>query len=158
MSRATSSALLVSLVALCIVVAAIGGLSTADGVLSWYPALDKPPWTPPNSAFGPIWTWLYLTMGVAAWDAARRDRAYALRVLGVFAVQLTLNGIWSPVFFSLNWLLTALVIISLLWVSLIVCIGVFARRSLLAAGLFVPYLAWISVAWSLNAWIWWFNA
>lgn len=152
-----SGVLLLALITLCFAVAAIGGLATMEGVEHWYPTIDKPPWTPPNEAFGPIWTWLYTTMAIACWDAVRRDGASATRLLGLFAGQLTLNLLWSPLFFVLQDLFMALVVISGLWVLIAVCIWEFQSRSRLAAALFVPYLAWIGVAWSLNAWIWWFN-
>ena len=150
-----SAALLVGFLVLCFGVAAVGGLATAQGVSEWYPTLDKPPWTPPNAAFGPIWTVLYALMAVAAWDVRRRGPAPG--ALAWFGVQLALNLLWSPVFFA--WQLTgpALVVISLLWLAIVGTMRAFWPHSRLAAGLLVPYLVWISIAWSLNAWIWWFN-
>lgn len=156
-TKGRSLALLACLVALSFAAAALGGASTAEGVRSWYPALDKPPWTPPNAAFGLIWTFLYSTMGVGAWDAARRDPKSAHALLGLFAGQLALNAIWSPLFFGAQLLLPALVVMTALWLTLAVCVVQYGRRSRVAGALYVPYLAWITVAWSLNAWIWWFN-
>jgi len=156
--RASTAALaLLGSIVLVAVVAAVGGLATAEGVRSWYPTLDKPPWTPPNAAFGPIWTTLYLAMAVAAWDVARRTGGRAPLALGLYAAQLALNLLWSPVFFA--WQLTgpALLVITAMWALIAGCIATFWRHSRLAAALMVPYLAWVSVAWSLNAWIWWFN-
>jgi tryptophan-rich sensory protein len=149
--------MLVGLLAATFAVAAVGGLSTMEGVQTWYPSLDKPPWTPPNGAFGPIWTFLYATMAVAGWEAVRRDWSGAWPVLGLFSLQLALNALWSPLFFAWHRTLAALIVMSLLWLVIAVCIGVFFRISRVAAALFLPYLAWVSVAWSLNAWIWWFN-
>lgn len=142
---------------ICFGVAGIGGLATAEGVRSWYPGLDTPPWTPPNAAFGPIWTILYAAMAVAAWDITRRPEAPRARLLGAFGAQLALNLAWSPIFFA--WHLTglALVVLTVLWGAVALCIAWFWPHSRLAAGLLVPYLAWLTVAWSLNAWVWWFN-
>jgi tryptophan-rich sensory protein len=157
LSRGASAGLLVGLLVVCFGVAALGGVSTADAVREWYPTLDKPPWTPPNWAFGPIWTFLYASMAVAAWDVIRRGPAPARGATGLFAVQLVFNALWSPVFFAWHQVLPALVIITLLWACIAGCIATFWARSRLAGALMVPYLVWISVAWSLNAWIWWFN-
>ncbi len=143
--------------ALCFAVAAIGGLATAAGVAEWYPTLDKPPWTPPNAAFGPIWTVLYAAMAVAVWDVARRGWRDARSALALYLVQLGLNLLWSPVFFAWHRLGLALAVITALWVAIAACIALFWRHSRLAAALMVPYLGWVSVAWSLNAWIWWFE-
>jgi tryptophan-rich sensory protein len=153
---AQSAALFVGLLVLVFVVAAVGGLSTASGVAEWYPTLDKPPWTPPNWAFGPVWTTLYTAMAIAMWDVARRDlrdrTAWA-----IWATQLTLNLVWSPLFFGARQAWPALAVIAALWVAISVCIGVFWSRSRFAAVLLVPYLAWVSIAASLNGWIAWFN-
>lgn len=155
-SRPASVGWLILLLGVCFLVAFVGAMGTMDGVRTWYPTLDKPPWTPPNQAFGPIWTTLYTAMAVAMWrviavSGPGRD------TLGWFTVQLALNAAWSPIFFA--WQLTglALVVISLMWFAILGCIVVFWRHSRVASALMVPYLAWVSVAWSLNGWIFWFN-
>ena len=153
LSGTRSGAALGALLLLCFGVAAVGGLSTAEGVREWYPALDKPPWTPPNWAFGPIWTFLYTAMGVAAWDILRRGPRAGRNALMLFGVQLTLNLLWSPLFFGAQLTGLALLTMTALWLAIFACIPVFARHSRLSAALMVPYLAWVSVAWSLNAWI-----
>jgi len=150
-----SVGLLVGFLALSIGVAALGGLATAEGVAEWYPTLDKPPWTPPRWVFGPVWTTLYTLMAVAAWDVARRGDA--LRPLVWWGAQLALNLLWSPTFFAWRQVGAALVVITLLWAALLGTILAFRRRSALAAGLLVPYLLWVTIAWSLNAWIWRFD-
>ena len=157
MSRRVSAGVLVGLLVACFAVAAVGGLSTAEGVRVWYPTLDKPPWTPPNWAFGPIWTTLYASMAVAAWDVVRRDPRAARAPMALFAVQLLLNTLWSPVFFAWHQTGAALGIITGMWAAIAGCIVVFWPISRPAAGLMVPYLLWVSIAWSLNGWIWWFN-
>ena len=112
-----SAALLVALLLVCYGVAAVGGLSTMEGVRSWYPGLNKPPWAPPNGAFGPIWAILYTTMAVGAWDAMRRDPKSFRLVLAWFFAQLSLNALWSPVLFAWLQVGAALLVISLLWMA-----------------------------------------
>ena len=155
--RPTSVAMLLGLLGVCFAVAAVGGASTAQGVRDWYPGLDKPPWTPPAWAFGPIWTALYTAMAVAAWDVWRRRGPRLGVPLGLFALQLGLNALWSPVFFAWHLTGVALGILTGLWVSIAACIVAFWPRSRAAAALMAPYLLWVSIAWSLNAWIVWFN-
>ena len=157
LSRSTSVATLLGLIAASAVVAALGGLATASGLDGWYGTLDKPPWTPPRWAFGPIWTTLYLAMAVAAWDVLRRDPARARPAMALYATQLLLNLAWSPVFFAWHRTGAALAVLSALWVAIAGCIALFWPRSRVGAGLMAPYLAWVSVAWTLNAWIWWFG-
>ncbi len=156
LSTAASAGLLVGLLVLVAVVAAVGGLATANGVAVWYPTLDKPPWTPPNWAFGPVWTTLYTLMAVAMWNIAR-TRPTDRMAWGVWGLQLGLNLLWSPVFFALRLPWPGLVVIAALWVSIAGCIGVFWSRSRISAALLVPYLVWVSIAASLNAWIASFN-
>ncbi len=157
LSRPASAALLVGSIVVCFGAAALGGLATASGVQSWYPSLDRPPWTPPGWVFGPVWTVLYTLMAVAAWDVARRGLRPARSALALFGVQLALNTLWSPVFFALHWLWTALFVLSALWVAVALCIRAFWRHSRVAALLLAPYLTWLTIAWTLNAWIAWFN-
>jgi len=157
LSTGASVGLLIALLCLCFGVAAVGGLSTAQGVQGWYPTLDKPPWTPPNWAFGPIWTVLYTAMALAAWDVARRGVSKAKVPLGLFAFQLVLNALWSPVFFAWQQTGVAWVVISALWLAIAVLIVLFRKHSTLGSILLVPYWLWISVAWSLNAWIFHYN-
>ncbi|TNE85350.1 MAG: tryptophan-rich sensory protein [Deltaproteobacteria bacterium] len=146
---------LVGLIALCFAVAAIGGLSTADGVREWYPTLNRPDWRPPNWLFGPVWTMLYTAMAVAMWLVWRREGVG--RGAAVWSVQLLLNALWSPLFFGVRRLDLALVDIVGMWLAIAATIAVFASRSRVAAGLLVPYLAWVSFATALNGWIWAYN-
>lgn len=157
LSPAVSAAVLIGLLLACFGVAAVGGGSTMEGVTEWYPTLDKPPWTPPNWAFGPIWTVLYTAMAVAAWDVVRTVPDDAREPMTAFAIQLVLNLAWSPAFFAWQQVGLALCIISGMWVAIAACIRIFLPISTLSAGLMAPYLLWVSIAWSLNAWIWWFN-
>ena len=153
---ATSAAVLLGLLLLCFAVAGAGGFATAEGVRTWYPTLDKPPWTPPNWLFGPVWTVLYAAMAVAAWNVWRQAEP-ARGALGLWALQLVLNAGWSPLFFGLQRLDLALVDIAALWLAIAATIAAFWTHSRLSAGLLVPYLVWVSYAGALNFRLWQLN-
>lgn len=147
-----------------LVVEILGGLGavTMGGSLSeWYPALRKPPGTPPNWLFGPVWTLLYLMMGAAGalvWHRhVARPEAATARGLRWFAIQLALNVAWTPVFFGLQRLGPGLIVIAALWVAIVLTIRTFAGIHRVAAALLVPYLVWVSYATYLNAGLWWLN-
>src|SRR5262249_54456770 len=96
------TALAVSL-ALCFAVAGLGGYWTSLGLGPWYDGLHKPPWTPPNGIFGPVWTLLYISMAVAAWLVWRERRQSGVGLsLSLFALQLSLNLAWTGIFFALR--------------------------------------------------------
>jgi benzodiazapine receptor len=142
---------------------------------TWYPALRKPSWTPPNWAFPVAWTALYVAMGTASW-LVWRDGGIAEHPLplALYAAQLLLNWAWSPLFFTAHRLGAALLDAGLQLVSIIACIGTSNRCAMLrgisftdacacvraatfypvshtAAYLMVPLLAWVSYATALNA-------
>jgi len=128
--------------------------------LSWYDTLAKPDWTPPSWLFSPVWTLLYLMMTVAAllvWRKKGSLRAAAFP-LGLFALQLFFNLIWSPLFFGLRNPGAAMVDLVLLWVALLATVIVFWRISLPAGVLLLPYLLWVSFAGVLNFAIWQMNS
>ncbi len=119
----------------------------------WYQALDRPRWSPPSAVFGPVWTLLYTSLGAAAWVAWRRQPR-PLGALALYAIQLVLNGLWTPIFFGARKPGAALVVIITLWTaSLATAIGLFRARAV-AGLLLVPYLAWVAFATLLNAAIW----
>lgn len=139
-------------VVLCEAVGIVGALTTATGDSPWYQALEKPVFQPPSWVFGPVWTVLYALMGIAAWRVWRRRRDVAVGgAMGLFVVQLVLNGIWTPVFFGAHRIRLALVILVALVVVLTATIRSFRRVDPLAAGLLVPYLLWVLFATVLNA-------
>ncbi|GLZ38602.1 TspO/MBR family protein [Actinokineospora sp. NBRC 105648] len=129
-------------------VAALGSLATLDNVRGWYAVAEKPPYSPPNWLFGPVWTVLYGLIAVAGWLVWRRRDRPALVAWGV---QLALNLAWTPTFFALQWLWVGLVVIVALDVAVVVTILRFRRVRPVAAWLLVPYLAWILFATALNA-------
>lgn len=132
--------------------AGIGSAATQAGVKSWYPKLDKPEFNPPSWVFGPMWTTLYVLMGIADFIISQRgDSDEAENARTIYRVQMVLNAAWSVLFFGLRSPLAALVEIVFLWVAILLTILAFARISKLAALLLVPYLLWTSFAAVLNA-------
>jgi tryptophan-rich sensory protein len=136
-----------------------GALFTAPAIPTWYAGLHKPALNPPMWVFGPVWTTLYLLMGIAAFLVWRRigERPEVKAALVIYALQLLLNAIWSPGFFALHAPGAALVIISLLWVAIVATIWKFYPISRAASYLLIPYLLWVSFASYLNFSIWRLN-
>jgi len=131
---------------------AIGSLATYPEITTWYAALVKPSWTPPNTWFGPIWSTLYILIGIAlflVWRQGleRRDVRFAI---GIFAVQLVLNLLWSLVFFGLHSILAGFVVILILWIAILANMIAFYVISKPAGLLMVPYIIWVSIASYLN--------
>jgi len=154
--KALSTILICLLIPLAI--GGISGFATAASITDWYATLNKPSFNPPNYLFAPVWTSLYLLMGVSLFTIWRspigRNRTNALLI---FAIQLIFNFIWSFLFFKFNLLGVALVEIVLLWISILLMIIIFKRISKLAAFLQIPYLLWVSFATILNSAIWFLN-
>lgn len=153
-SKLLDGAMLVVFVLVCLAAGVVGAVFTADSVTGWYRTIAKPSWTPPDRVFGPVWTVLFILMGVAAWLVWRRGWARCRGALGLFAVQLLLNVGWSLVFFGLRSPGWAFVEILCLWIALLATIALFWRHSRLAAVLLLPYLGWSTFAAILNLAIW----
>ena len=136
----------------------LGAFFTLSSVQSWYLTLNKPSWNPPSWLFGPVWTALYIMMGVAFYLVWRNPPSAARKkALSAFLVQFALNCAWTPVFFSLHMTGAALVVIVLMWLAILRTIFLFAPFSKTASWLLVPYISWVSFATLLNAAIWWLN-
>ncbi len=152
----TSILVLAGFLLACFVVATTAAVFRPD---AWYEALRKPSWNPPNWLFPPAWTVLYIMIAVSGWLVWRElGCAGAALPLAVFVVQLVLNGLWSPIFFGMKRLDLAFYELTILWVSIVACILLFAPISATAAWLLVPYLAWVSFAGLLNYTVWKLNA
>lgn len=150
--------MLVVFVGLCLAVGALGGWITADSVKTWYTTINKPSFTPPNWVFGPVWTGLYVLMGVAAWRAWCKARPNQVRVpLALFAVQLALNLAWSAVFFGAHSIAGAVVVIVGLAAAILATMVAFRRIDGVAALLLVPYALWVAFAAVLNIAVWRLN-
>ncbi|KAG0579595.1 hypothetical protein KC19_4G109300 [Ceratodon purpureus] len=124
----------------------------------WYRSLNKPPWTPPGWVFPIMWTTLYILMGVSSW-LVWKEGGFAVQgyPLGAYIFQLVLNFCWTPLFFGLHRTGYALVEIVILWLAIAVTIYLFLPVNPIAAYLLVPYIAWVTVATSLNWYIWMYN-
>lgn len=142
-----------------LVVGAGSGLMTASAVRDWYPTLVRPSFAPPSWVFGPVWTLLYLMMGLAAYLVWRRGAATrATRIaLALFVGQLVLNGLWSVLFFGLRAPGLALIEIVVLWAAIVATLWMFWRVRRIAGVLLIPYLAWVTFATALNAGFWALN-
>ncbi len=122
---------------------------------SWYPSLAQPFGTPPNWVFAPVWTALYVLMGVAGWLVWRR--CGAARPVRLWGWQLAANALWTPFFFGLHNPPLALAEILVLLALIVTTIRSFMRVRRLAAWLMLPYLAWTGYATYLTAGFWWLN-
>ncbi len=128
----------------------LGGLTTNVG--PWYRDLNKPRWNPPNWAFGPAWT---LILGLAAWAGVlawshATNTSERWLIVGLYATNIVLHGLWSPLFFNLQRPDWALVEVPFLWASIVALIVGLAPLSTLAGVLLLPYLLWVSFAAFLN--------
>ncbi|MGE5275782.1 MAG: TspO/MBR family protein [Acidobacteriota bacterium] len=134
--------------ALCAATAGIGARFTARGLGPWYDGLAKPPWTPPGSVIGAVWTVLFALIAVASALAAGRGRpiAYVLALL----VNLVLNAGWSYLFFARRAPEAALALLVVLELTCLLLVWLAWPASRLAAGLLVPYAAWVAFAGLLN--------
>ncbi len=136
----------------CETIGIIGSLFTIPSIADWYAHLVKPALAPPNWIFGPVWTLLFMLMGVAMYLIWRKGLEWReIRIaLGVFACQLLLNSLWSIIFFGLRSPVWAFVEIIFLWLAILTTIIVFAKISKPAAWLLAPYILWVVFAAYLN--------
>jgi len=141
----------ISSLAIPLVVGTIGSLATLPNITSWYSYLNKPSFNPPNWLFGPVWTFLYLLMGVSLYllwiQPSKKNKTKAFTLFGL---QLTLNLLWSLVFFGLHSIIGGGIIIVALLVAIIVTMRLFWEFSKVASLLLLPYLLWVSFATVLN--------
>jgi translocator protein len=142
---------------------AVGGLSgffTTSGVDGWYATANKPSFNPPNWIFAPVWTTLYVLMGIAfylVWKSTNTTIAVKQTAIVLFVLQLTLNFFWSIIFFKLQLTGWALAEIIAMWIAILLTILWFGKISSTAAWLLVPYICWVSFATVLNYSIWKLN-
>ncbi len=139
---------LVIAIIFCELAGVLGSVFTAPAINSWYVSLAKPSFNPPNWVFGPVWTALFLLMGIAlflVWNSKSHGQS-----LRVFVLQLILNVFWTVIFFGLENPSLALIEIGLLWLSIIWTVMEFQKVSKTAAYLLLPYLFWVSFAAVLN--------
>jgi len=144
---------------LCEAVGLLAGWAVQNSVVTWYPTLAKPSFTPPNWVFAPVWTVLYALMGLAAFLVWRcgPDRPRVRMALTAFGLQLAANAGWSFAFFGARSPTLGLIVILLLWGLLVWTIDRFFRIRAVAGWLLIPYLLWLTYAVALNVAIWGMN-
>lgn len=131
--------------ATCLLLGTASGMITSSQIPTWFGTLNKPSWQPPNWIFGPVWTVLYILMGIAfarIWHSNHPHRGFAM---GLFATQFVLNLLWTPVFFGMHKLLIALCVILTLLGLLLYTTHRFALIDMTAAYLLVPYILWVCI-------------
>ncbi|MBW2981050.1 tryptophan-rich sensory protein [Candidatus Woesearchaeota archaeon] len=130
----------------------IGSISTSGSVSTWYQTINKPSFNPPDWVFGPVWTTLFILMGISLyiiWSKGLKKKGVK-KALGIFGVQLALNILWSFLFFGLKSPLYGLIEIVILWAAILYTIILFSRVSRTASYLLIPYILWVSFAAVLN--------
>lgn len=135
----------------------IGSYFTVSAIPTWYVTLNKPSFSPPNWVFGPVWTALYILMGISfylVWISRKKAKQKAIKL---FLIQLTLNAAWSIIFFGMKNPALALIDVIALWVTIILTIKYFYPITRTATYLLTPYLLWVSFASILNLMIWLLN-
>jgi len=142
---------LITTIGLCLLAGGIGSLATMPAINSWYVTLNKPSFSPPNWLFGPVWTALYILMGIAAYLIWREAGSKNIKgALIIFVMQLLLNIFWSLIFFGLRQPGWALGEIIVMWMAILATILAFYPISKIATGLLIPYLLWVTFASFLN--------
>jgi benzodiazapine receptor len=137
----------------------IGSFATASSVSTWYVTLNKPVFNPPSFVFAPVWLTLYTLMGISLYLIWRKGykKKKVKKLVQFFLLHLVFNTLWSIVFFGLQNLLGALVVIIILWMMIAYLIKSFYQINKTASYLLIPYLLWVSFASLLNFSLWWLN-
>jgi translocator protein len=150
--------ILVICIAIPLSIGALAGIVTANNIPTWYATLNKPVFNPPNYLFGPVWTSLYILMGISAFLIFRLSASEnRKRFIRAYTIQLVLNFLWSFLFFYFHSPGMALVGILLLLTAIVLTLLYAFRLHKLAGILLLPYLLWVSFATVLNAAIWSLN-
>ncbi|HOW34127.1 MAG TPA: tryptophan-rich sensory protein [Methanoregulaceae archaeon] len=147
-SKTKAGGILIGSVLLCNCAGLLGSLFTTTGPGSWYSTLIKPAFNPPAWIFAPVWTLLYILMGISLYLVimeGMKGRDVRIPLL-VFTIQLILNLLWSYAFFGLESTFFGLLVIILLWISIVATMILFYPVRKAAAWLLVPYILWVSFA------------
>jgi tryptophan-rich sensory protein len=137
-------------------VGALGSVATEPAIPAWYAGLAKPGFNPPDWVFAPVWTALYVLMGIAGWRVWRLTGTRSVEMV-LFGLQLVFNLAWSWIFFAAHLLLPALAEMGMLTLLVAGTALAFWRRDRVAGALLLPYLAWLGFAFTLNLAIWRLN-
>ena len=157
--KLNNRAKLIFSILLCLLAGAIGSIFTVSSIPTWYAVLKKPFFNPPNWIFGPVWTVLYILMGISlylVWKKGIKTEESKVALI-LFGFQLVINALWSIIFFGLRMPSYALIGIIILWVAILFTIIKFYNISKPAAYLLIPYILWVSFASVLNLYIWLLN-
>jgi tryptophan-rich sensory protein len=133
-----------------LIIGGISGYYTASNIQSWYITLIKPSFNPPNYLFGPVWTTLYIIMGISFYMIWSSTKINKNKLIGIYLFQLILNFLWSFIFFKYHAIGIAAVEIVVLWLSILTMIIMFYKNNKWAALINIPYLLWVSFASVLN--------
>lgn len=150
---------LITSIAICLTAGILGSIFTTPAISTWYAALIKPSFAPPNWVFFPVWTALFIMMGISlfiVWKKGFQDHQVKA-ALSVFSIQLILNILWSAAFFGLRSPLAGLIEIVILWAAILAMILRFMRISKAAGLLLIPYIMWVTFAAMINFSIWTLN-
>lgn len=130
-----------------LIVGGVSGYFTTTNIATWYVTLIKPSFNPPNYLFGPVWTTLYILMGISLFIVLNKAKEFdKKKIIVVFSLQLILNFLWSFIFFEFHQLGLACIEIVLMWFSILYMIIVFYKTKKWAAYINIPYLLWVSFA------------
>lgn len=147
-------------VVICLVVGYVSSMYTRSSITTWYPTLEKPFFNPPNWLFAPVWTMLYILMGVSAgliWQKIDNQKELVKKGLFFFTIQLILNGFWSVLFFGWSNILLSLIEIILLFLFIFETYLTFKKLDKTASLLLLPYMVWVIFASILTASIYFLN-
>jgi len=143
---------------ICQMAGVIGSIFTTPKIGIWYVYLKKPFLSPPNWVFGPVWTLLFILMGVSLWFVwIDQNKKYKKKAIIFFIIQLVLNILWSFLFFGIESPLLAFLGIICLWLAILFTILEFYKIYKIASYLLIPYIVWVSFASYLNLFIWIIN-
>jgi tryptophan-rich sensory protein len=144
---------------ICLGVGSLSGYLTGSEMNTWFRTIQKPDWNPPGFLFGPVWTLLYLMMGIALWIVWKSEVTKLKKNIAIlfFSIQLIFNFLWSIIFFKYHSPFYALLDIILLWLTIIITMFLFRPISKRAFYLLIPYICWVTFATALNYAIWQLN-
>jgi benzodiazapine receptor len=146
-------------IGVCLAIGFIGSIFTTSSIPTWYMALEKPSFNPPNWLFAPVWTTLFILMGISAflvWRVGLKEANVRIALI-IFIIQLILNAFWSIAFFGLRSPIAGLIVIIVLWIAILLAILSSIKVSRLAGVLLIPYILWVSLASILNVMIYILN-
>lgn len=146
---------LIVAILICQLAGVIGSFFTMPSIPTWYAGLNKPSFSPPNWVFAPVWVTLFTLMGISLYLIW--NKGFKRLPITLFSIQLALNVAWSVIFFGLQSMFYAFIEIIILWISILITILSFYKVSKKAALLLLPYIVWVTIAMTLNYYVWILN-